>query len=287
MRQIIKQEEQKYLIHIKPHTGWLDVNLKELWRYRDLVGLFIKRNFTTLYKQTILGPLWLVLSPLISTLISTFVFGTIAGIDSEGIPYFIFYMSGNALWAYFAKCLTDTSSTFTGNAAIFGKVYFPRLVVPISNVITGLLNFVIHLAMLSCFWVYYRTSGANLNISPLILLMPILVLQTAMLGMGFGIIISSLTTKYRDLNVLVGFGVSLWMYVTPIIYPVSSLGENIRRIALLNPIAPIIEIFRYAIVGSGTLCFEYWYISWITTGVVLFLGVILFNRTEKTFMDTV
>ncbi len=273
--------------HIKPHTGWLDVNLKELWRYRDLVFLFIKRNFTTMYKQTILGPLWLLLSPLISTVISTFVFGNIAGIESDGVPYFVFYMSGHCLWTYFAKCLTDTSGTFTGNAAIFGKVYFPRLVMPISTVTTGLLNFIIQLALTAVFWAVYKVNGAALFVTPYFALLPVLVLQTAILGMGFGIIVSSLTTKYRDLAVAVGFGVSLWMYVTPIIYPASTLSDNVRALAMLNPMASIIEIFRYGVLGSGTVDFRYWGISWITTIAVLFLGVILFNRTEKTFMDTV
>lgn len=280
-------EKNDFQICIKPRTGWFEVDLKEVWKYRDLIILFVRRNFATLYKQTILGPLWLVLAPLINTMISTFVFGTIAGISSDGVPYFIFYMSGYTLWSYFAKCLTDTSATFTGNAAIFGKVYFPRLVMPISSVITGLLNFIVQMIMLIVFWIYYYYMGANIKISFWIVLIPILVLQTAILAMGFGIIISSLTTKYRDLKVLVGFGVSLWMYITPIIYPISTLSDKMQKMCLLNPMAPIIEMFKFSIIGTGSVRLEYWGISWIITCLVCFVGVILFNRTEKTFMDTV
>ncbi len=280
-------ENRKLRVCIKPNTGWLELNLRELWEYKDLIFLFVKRNFVTLYKQTVLGPLWLILSPLINTLISTFVFGKVAGISSDGVPYFIFYMCGHTLWTYFAKCLTDTSATFTGNAAIFGKVYFPRLVSPISTIITGLINFIIQFILFACFWIYYYVNGAAISISFWVLLVPILTVQAALLGMGFGIIISSLTTKYRDLTVLVGFGISLWMYITPIIYPMSSLSGKAQMIAMLNPMAPVIELFRYALIGTGNLCLNYWGISWIVTLFILFLGVVLFNKTEKTFMDTV
>ena len=273
---------------IKPKTGWFDINLKEVWQYRDLIWLFTKRNISIQYKQTILGPLWLVLSPLISCVISTFVFGTIAKIPSEGVPYFLFYMAGNTMWSYFATCLTSTSSTFSTNSSIFGKVYFPRLTLPISTVITSLLNFVIQSAMLAGFIIYYICAGAD--VAPHVeyfVGIPLLILETAMLGLGCGIIISSLTTKYRDLNIVVSFGVSLWMYITPIIYPMSELSEGMKALCMLNPMAPIIETFRYIVLGTGSIPWNYYYVSWIVTLLVISIGVILFSRIEKTFMDTV
>lgn len=279
--------QQQWTTVIKPKNKWLDLRLKEVWQYRDLIVLFVKRNFTTMYKQTVLGPLWLVINPLISTLISTFVFGTIAKIPSDGVPYFLFYMCGNTAWSYFSTCFTSNSSTFTANAAVFGKVYFPRLTTPISVVITSLLNFVLQLVMFICFLIYYMSLGATCRPNLWILLVPALVVQMALLGMGCGIIVSSLTTKYRDLNVLVGFGVSLWMYITPIIYSISSLPEKWAKLCLLNPMAPIIETFKYAFLGVGEVPLFYLGVSVIFTFVVLFIGIILFNRVERTFMDTV
>lgn len=272
---------------IKSKTKWYQVDLKELIRYRDLIFLFVKRNFSTRYKQTVLGPAWLILSPLISTLISTFVFGTIAEIPSDGVPYFIFYMCGNTAWSYFAYCLNNTAHTFTGNAGVFGKVYFPRLVMPISTVITGLLEMAINVAMFGAFWVYFRLSGAAITVSWTLALVPLLILQMAALGLGCGIIISSLTTRYRDLSVLVGFGVSLWMYITPIIYSSSSLPAGIRTLCMLNPMAPVVEMLRNACLGTGEISFGFWGISLAVTAMILFVGVILFNKVEKTFMDTI
>lgn len=282
-----KQEKQNFKYTIKSKTGIFEVNFKELWQYKDLIYLFVVRNFSTLYKQTILGPLWLLLVPIITTYISTFVFGTIAKISSDGVPYFIFYMCGSTIWTYFAKCLTDTSNTFTGNSSIFGKVYFPRLVMPISTVITGLLNLFIQILMLFAFWIYFYVHGSPICITSSILLIPILIIQVALLGLGCGIIVSSLTTKYRDLTVVIGFGVSLWMYITPIIYPISSLSNKLLKISMLNPMAPVVEIFRNAILGTGNLYLGYWAISWVVTIFILLIGVLLFNRIEKTFMDTV
>lgn len=272
---------------IKSKTKWYEVDLKELIRYRDLIFLFVKRNFSTRYKQTVLGPAWLILSPLISTLISTFVFGAIAKIPSDGVPYFIFYMCGNTAWTYFAYCLNNTASTFTGNAAVFGKVYFPRLVMPVSTVITGLLEMAINAAMFGAFWVYFRLSGAAITVSWTLALVPLLIVQMAMLGLGCGIIVSSLTTKYRDLSVLVGFGVSLWMYVTPIIYSTSSLPAGLRTLCMLNPMAPVVEMLRNACLGTKEISFGFWGISLAVTAAILVFGVILFNKVEKTFMDTV
>lgn len=279
--------EQNFKILIKPKSSWRDINFKELWAYRDLILLFVKRNFITRYKQTILGPAWLFITPIISTFISTFVFGTIAEIPSDGVPYFLFYMCGYTAWSYFSSCLTSTSSTFTGNAAIFGKVYFPRLVMPISTVITGLLNLFIQMGIFIGFWIYYRVAGAQISMTWMIMLFPILVIQMASLGLGIGIIISSLTTKYRDLTVLVGFGVNLWMYVTPIIYSSSTLAPKLRAIIQLNPMTPVIDIMRSAFLGTGEVSWIHWGISWGVTVIVLMIGVALFNKIEKTFMDTV
>lgn len=272
---------------IKSSSKWYEINFKELLHYKDLIFLFVKRNFSTRYKQTILGPAWLIISPLISTVISTFVFGTIAGIPSDGVPYFLFYMCGNTAWSYFSGCMTSTSSTFTANSGIFGKVYFPRLVMPISTVLTGLLDFCISFAMFAVFWVYFKIKGTAIVITWLVALVPILIIQMATLGLGCGIIISSLTTKYRDLTVLVSFGVSLWMYITPIIYSTSTLSPMLRKLCLLNPVAPIIEMFRYAFLGTGDVSFIHWGISLVITAIVLSIGVVLFNKVEKTFMDTV
>lgn len=280
--------QQTWKTIIRPKTRWNDIKLKELLEYKDLIFLFVKRNFTTRYKQTVLGPAWLIIVPLVNTFISTFVFGTIAGIPSDGVPYFLFHLCGNGLaWSYFSSCLTSTSSTFTANASIFGKVYFPRLVVPISIVITGLIDFAVHFILFVGFWCYFRYNGADIHITWFVWVIPILVVQMAALGLGCGIIISSLTTKYRDLTVLVGFGVSLWMYVSPIIYSTDSLSPRLYCICMLNPMAPVVEMFRYALLGAGDVSFGYWAVSLCTTVIVLFIGVVLFSKVERTFMDTV
>ena len=270
--------DENFKTVITPKSDWKDLKLKEVWYYRDLISLFVKRNFVTRYKQTVLGPAWLLITPIISTLISTFVFGTIAEIPSDGVPYFLFYMCGHLIWNYFAECLNSTSSTFTGNAGIFGKVYFPRLVMPISTVITGLLSLVIQLLIFSAFWIYFAINGATISVSWMVVLFPVIVLQGAMLGLGVGIIISSLTTKYRDLVVLVGFGVNLWMYITPIIYTTTNLPDKLRLIIQLNPVTPMVEITRRAFLGTGSVSFGFWGISWCTTAIVLIIGLVLFNK---------
>ena len=279
--------ENKWTTIIKPKTGWFDINLKELIQYKDLIAMFVKRDFKTLYKQTILGPLWIIISPLLTTLMFTVVFGNIANISTDGVPQIVFYMLGTTVWTYFSTCLTKTSSTFTGNAAIFGKVYFPRLVTPISTVISGLINFGVQFLMFLGFMAYFMIKGSPINPNLWILIMPLLLLQLAALALGFGIIISSLTTKYRDLAVLVTFGVQLWMYATPVVYPASQIGGKLKTLMMLNPVSPIVETFRYAFLGSGSIPWNYLGISVITTLVVLFAGVVLFSRVEKTFMDTV
>lgn len=272
---------------IKPKTGWFDINLKELIQYKDLIVMFVKRDFKTMYKQTILGPLWIIINPLLTTFMFTIVFGNIANIPTDGVPQLVFYMLGTTVWTYFSSCLTKTSSTFTANAAIFGKVYFPRLVTPISTVISGLINFGVQFLMFLGFMIYFQMLGLPIQPNLYILITPLLLVQLAALALGFGIIISSLTTKYRDLAVLVGFGVQLWMYATPVVYPASQIGGKLKVLMMLNPVSPIVESFRYAFLGSGSIPWNYLGISMVTTLVVLFVGVVLFSRVEKTFMDTV
>lgn len=279
--------QENWTTEIKPKTGWFDVNLKELFQYKDLITMFVKRDFKTLYKQTILGPLWIIINPLLTTIMFTIVFGNIANISTDGMPQIVFYMLGTTVWTYFSTCLTKTSATFTGNAAIFGKVYFPRLVTPISIVVSGLINFAVQFVMFLGFAIYYYISGAPIHPNICILITPLLLLQLACLSLGFGVIISSLTTKYRDLAVLVTFGVQLWMYATPVVYPASQIGGKLKTLMMLNPVSPIVESFRYAFLGSGSIPWNFLGISVITTLVVLFIGVVLFSRVEKTFMDTV
>ena len=282
--------DKEWSVVIKPKTGWFDLKLKEIWQYRDLIVMFLKRNFNSAYKQTILGPLWFLITPLLSSSMHTLVFGTIANISTDGVPQFLFYLCSNTAWAYFSACLTSTSSTFTGNAGLFGKVYFPRLITPITNVIYSLLSFVIQLVLLAVAMLIFGLRGTVIVPDVSIFIMPVLVLQMALLGLGVGIIISSITTKYRDLSILVGFGIHLWMYVTPVVYPIShaaSISESISKIVMLNPVAPIVNNFRYIVLGCGSFDCFYWGISWIVTFVVLFIGILIFNRVEKTFMDTV
>ena len=279
--------EEKFATHIKAKTGWFDIDIRELLHYKDLIFLFVKKNYTTRYKQTILGPLWLIVNPLLTVLLYTFVFGNIAGLSTDGSPQLAFYLASNALWSYFAACLSQTSATFTENSAIFGKVYFPRLTIPLSTVLTAGLDLIIQVVMLAIVLVIYAVNGTPVSIGFSILLVPVLVIQIALLGLGCGIIISSLTTKYRDLAVLVVFGVQLWMYASPVVYSVSQIPERFYSIYMLNPVAPIITMWRYAFLGTGTIPVFYWGISWCVTLVVLGIGIILFNKIEKTFMDTV
>jgi len=284
-------EEKSWDTIIKPKSGWFDIDLKGLFKYRDLIILFVKRTFTSQYKQTVLGPLWAIIQPFLTTVIFSVVFGNIAGLNDTGVPNLVFYMCANIMWAYFSGCLIATSSTFITNSAIMGKVYFPRLVMPISTVFTQLISFVIQYVFFLCFWLYYVITGAVTPNWGFIAMTPLLVLQMALLGLGFGVIISALTTKYRDLAMLVSFGVQLWMYATPVAYPsaivAEKLGEGWMGLYMCNPMTPVIEIMRYGYLGYGTFDLMYCLISWGVTLVVLFLGVILFSRVEKTFTDTV
>ena len=278
--------DNKWSTIIKPKSNLLDLNLKELWKYKDLISLFVNRDFTTIYKQTILGPLWIVINPLLTTLIQMFVFGGIAGLSTDGTPQFIFYLGGNAIWLYFSTCFTKTANTFINNSAVFGKVYFPRLVSPISVTISGLVTFFIQFILFLIGIVYYTSQG-QIQPNCYVLLLPVLLIELAMLSLGCGIIISSLTTKYRDLSILVTFGVQLLMYGSAIIFPVSSLSPKLANILMLNPIVPIVETFRYSFTGNGTFSISYLLISFAVTIVVLFIGIMIFNRIEKTFMDTI
>lgn len=278
---------EQYTTHIKSKTGWFDIDIKELFQYKDLIFLFYKRNYATRYKQTILGPLWLVLNPLITVTLYAFVFGNLAGLATDDTPQFVFYLCSNAIWTFFSTSLTQTSGTFTANAAIMGKVYFPRLVMPISSVLTGILDLVIQLAMLIIIMIGYVVAGYHFNISYTVLLIPVIILQAGLLGLGCGIIVAALTTKYRDLVVLVSFGVQLWMYATPVVYTTGLIPEKYLSIYMINPMSPIVECWRNAVIGTGEFLWGYWGISWIITLIVLFVGVILFSKIEKTFMDTV
>ena len=272
---------------ITPRKKWYDLQLRDVWHYRDLIALFVRRDFVSRFKQTILGPLWLLIQPILTTLVFTVIFGQIARLPTDGLPQMLFYLSGTVLWNYFSNCLTGTSNTFISNAGIFGKVYFPRLVTPISIVLSSLINLSIQFVLFLVFSLYFFLQGAQIHLTAWAWTLPLLILLMAGLGLGFGIIISSLTTKYRDLSYLVGFGVSLWMYITPVLYPVSSIPQRLRWIADVNPITPVVETFRAGFLGAGDA-------SWLRLGysaafmvVVLFIGIVIFNRVEKTFIDTV
>ncbi len=281
------QIQDTWTMEIRPKRHWFDINFKELWRYRDLMMLFVRRDFVAKYKQTVLGPLWFIIQPLLTTLMFTVVFGRIAKIPTDGLPPMLFYMAGITAWNYFAQALTATSNTFVANAGIFGKVYFPRLVSPISIVISNLIQFGIQFGLLLVVMAYFRIQGYTFSPNIYILALPILILMMAGLGLGFGIIFSSLTTKYRDLTNLLGFGVQLWMYATPIVYPLSHLNKKYEILILANPITSIIEAFRYILLGAGSFNWLHLAYSFGFMTVILLIGVLLFNKVEQSFMDTV
>ena len=287
MNSLTKTSDTEWDLIIRPRRRWLDLRLGELWKYRDLVLLFVRRDFVSVYKQTILGPLWYLIQPLLTTITFTVIFGQIAQLPTDGLPQFLFYMSGTVIWSYFADCLNKTSNTFVGNAGLFGKVYFPRLAVPVSILFSNLITFAIQLAFFLIFLLYFALSGADVKPNLWVLFTPLLILMMAGLGLGFGILISSLTTKYRDLRFLVGFGVSLLMYATPVIYPVSSIPERFQTLIRLNPMTPIVEAFRYAFLGAGSLQVLDLLYAFCFMLVSVFLGALVFNRVEATFMDTV
>jgi len=272
---------------IEPQRNLFDLRLGELWRYRDLVLLFVRRDFVAVYKQTILGPLWYLVQPLLTTLTFTFIFGSVAKLPTDGLPQFLFYMSGTVIWTYFASCLTKTSETFVSNANLFGKVYFPRLAVPVSILISNLITFTIQFVFFLAFMLFFALNGSLIHPNLWMLLTPLLILMMAGLGLGFGILISSLTTKYRDLRFLVTFGVQLLMYATPVIYPVSSIPQRFQWIILANPMTSIVEAFRYAFLGAGSVNRMQLLYSFGFMAVIVIVGITIFNRVEQTFMDTV
>ena len=279
--------EEKTEFIIRPKKSLFDIDLKELWRYRDLIMLFVRRDFVALYKQTILGPLWFLIQPLLTTIMYTVIFAKIANISTAGLPPILFYMSGTVAWVYFSTSLTKTSDTFIQNAGIFGKVYFPRLSVPISIVISNLIQFLIQFALLLVIMLVYGLKGAKINPGIQIILVPLLLLILAGLGLGFGIIISSLTTKYRDLRQLIAFGVQLWMYVTPVVFPLSAIHGKYRIFFLINPLTGVIESFRTVLLGVGHL--NLLYLGYSTAFMIILLssGILLFNRIERNFMDVI
>jgi lipopolysaccharide transport system permease protein len=272
---------------MRAKTGWFALHLSDLWRYRDLTLLFVRRDFVAQYKQTILGPLWHIIQPLFTTLLFTLIFGRLAKLPTDSLPPMLFYMAGITCWNYFAECLNRSSGTFINNASIFGKVYFPRLCVPVSVVISNIIKFGIQFGLLLAFMAYFYFRGAPVHPNVLVLLTPVLVLIMAALGLGVGIIVSSLTIRYRDLQVLITFAVQLLMYATPVIYPLSMVPDKYRWLVLANPMAPLIETFRYVLLGAGA--FDGWSLvySAAATLVILLTGILLFNHVERTFMDTV
>lgn len=279
---------KNYHVHITSNRRSLELNLKEVWRYKDLIWLFTKKNFKLIYKQTVLGPAWIVINPLISSLIYMVIFGAIAGLGTDGVPGILFYLSSTAIWTLFSSTLTKNATTFTQNSNVFGKVYFPRLTMPISTVISSIIQFGVQMLLVLVVLAYYVITG---QVSPnwtAWLLIPLVVTHLGVLGLGFGIIVSSLTTKYRDLSLLVTFGVQLWMYATPVVYPLSQVGTGkLSVLIMLNPVTMPVEIFRYAILGVGNINLLFYGISVAVTIFVLILGISLFNKVEKTFMDTV
>lgn len=280
--------DENWDIIIQPKARLLDLNLKEVWKYRDLMLLFVKRDFVAQYKQTILGPLWHFIQPIFTTIMFLLVFGKIANIPTDGIKPVLFYMSGITIWNYFSSCLNATSNTFLANAGIFGKVYFPRLVIPLSSVLSNIVKFGIQFFLLLMIMAYFALKGTPVQAGITLLLIPVLLLMMAALGLGLGIIISSSTTKYRDLTVLIGFAVQLLMYATPIVYPLSFLkGKSFGRWIQWNPLTPIVETWRYALFGKGTFEASGLLYSGGVIVVILFLGLLIFSKVERTFIDTI
>jgi lipopolysaccharide transport system permease protein len=284
----IKQTDpEKWDMVIGPQRNLFDLRLGELWHARDLILLFVRRDFVAGYKQTILGPLWYLIQPLLTTIVFTIIFGNIAKLPTDGLPPFLFYMSGTVIFSYFASILSKTSDTFVNNANMFGKVYFPRLVVPVSILVSDLIAFAIQFGFFLVFLIYFAVRGTPVHLSWWLLLTPVLLLMMAGLGLGFGIIVSSLTTKYRDLRFLVKFGVQLLQYLTPVIYPLSSMPSKYQALIRLNPLTSVVEAFRYAYLGSGSVNLVQLGYSFIVMVIAIAIGAVIFNRVEATFMDTV
>lgn len=282
--------EEEWLYEITPKNKFFSLNLKEVWRYRDLLLLFVKRDIVTVYKQTVLGPLWYLIQPLFTSITFTIIFNNVAGISTGSIPPFLFNLAGIMVWNYFTSCLTSTSDTFRANAGIFGKVYFPRLIVPISVVISNLVKFLIQFGIFVAFYIYYVSTGTIIDLNGTILFFPILIIVMGILGLGLGMLISSLVTKYRDFSYLIGFGVQLLMYLSAVMYPMALIKEKMPNLAWLvayNPLAYIIETSRYMLLGVGDVSlYGVLYVVGVTAFLFLF-GLLIFNKTEKSFIDTV
>ncbi|GLB50834.1 ABC transporter permease [Neptunitalea lumnitzerae] len=286
-----KTEEPDWIYEISPKRSLLELNFAEIWRYRDLLTLFVKRNVVTVYKQTILGPLWFLIQPLLTTLTFTLIFNTVAGVETLGVPNFLFNLAGVSLWNYFKECLTTTSSTFVTNQNLFGKVYFPRVIMPMSTVISNIVKYIIQLFIFIVFYCYYIFAGEhNFGVNVTLLFFPFLLIAMALLGLGLGMILSSLTTKYRDMSFLITFGVQLLMYVSAVMYPLAFLIEKAPEYAWLvkyNPLALIVETFRYMVFSNGTFSYVSLFASFGISIFIFLVGLIIFNRTEKSFIDTV
>ena len=280
-------DKQIWTEEIKSQTPLFSINFREVWHYRDLLLMLVKRDFVTFYKQTILGPLWFVIQPLLTTIIFVILFGNIAKISTDGIPQLAFYLSGITIWNYFSESLTKTSTVFTSNAGMFGKVYFPRLIMPLSIVASALMKFAVQFGIFIVVLLYYVIFTDTVHPNWWILLTPVLIFLMAMFALGMGMIFSSMTTKYKDLTFLLAFGTQLFMYVTPVVYPISALPEKFKFLAYFNPLSSIFECFRYAYLGAGSFDLMSLMISAVVIMILLVVGTVIFNKVEKSFMDTV
>lgn len=283
------ENQEHWDLILKPTNHWYDLKLKQVWHYRDLLFMFVRRDFVSVYKQTILGPLWLFIQPILTTITFTVIFGNIAKIGTDGIPSVLFYMSGLTLWAYFSDCITKTSNTFVANSGVFGKVYFPRLIMPLSILVSNLIKLGIQFLLFLIIWLYYYFTTTVIHPNIFVVAIPLLIIIMAGLGLGFGLIISALTTKYRDLSFLITFGVQLLMYITPVVYPLSIVSEKYKTWLLLNPLTSIIEIFKYAFIGVGDIntMLPWLGYSFLFMLLIVAIGAVIFNKVEKSFMDTV
>jgi len=281
------QQRESWDVVIKPVHGWFNINFKEIVQYWDLILLFVRRDFVVFYKQTILGPLWYIIQPLFNTLVFTLIFGKVAKIPTDGVPPFIFYLSGTVVWTYFASCLNQSGRTFVANAQIFGKVYFPRVTVPISIAITAVFQFIIQFMIFLGFFIYFWYIGTDIKPSIYVFTLPLIVLHMAILSVGIGLIISAATAKYRDLTFALGFLIQLWMYMTPVVYPLSEVPDKFKIFILINPMTAVVESFRGVFLGVSSLTLQELLLSIILTILFFIVGIIVFSRVEKTFMDTV
>lgn len=282
-----QQNRQQWTIVIKATDQTFQLRLKELFQNTELIWVFCKRYFSSMYRQTILGPAWLILNPLLTSVVFTVIFGNLAQLSTDGLPQILFYLSGTTIWTLTAGTLTACAQTYEANGYIYAKVYFPRMVIPASSLICGIINFFIQMLMVMIFWIYYYITGASIQPNLYLFYLPVLILQAAMLGTGVGLIATALTTKYKDLNVLISFGVQLWMYATPIVYPLSETSIYLRRLIVFNPMTPVVEAFRYALLGAGEFSWPYLMLSLGVTVGILLMGIGLFNQAGKKFVDTI